>query len=118
MKKSQYQALIDKLQAIVNKFQARLETKQNNRFGRATRLLGLTLAIADLQMEMFAYGEDDIEEGKVMRKRTSEQILVSKAIYRKHAEQYKANDYPEHRARRMLAYTAHLNKVIAGRFKR
>lgn len=53
-----------------------------------------------------------------MRKRTHEQLIASRAIYRKHAERYKAANYPEHRARRMLAYTAHLNKAIANRFKR
>lgn len=53
-----------------------------------------------------------------MKKRTHEQIMQSKAIYRKHAERYKANNYPEHRARRMLAYTAHLNKAITALFNR
>lgn len=38
--------------------------------------------------------------------------MQSKAIYRKHATAYKAANYPEHRAKRMLAYTAHLNKAI------
>lgn len=39
--------------------------------------------------------------------------MFSKALYRKYAARYKFANYPEHRAKRMLAYTAHLNKVIA-----
>ncbi|MCT6925418.1 hypothetical protein [Metasolibacillus sp.] len=50
---------IAKLQRIVDKYTAQLESKENGRFGRTVRLLGLTLAIADLQMELFAYGEDE-----------------------------------------------------------
>lgn len=118
MTKSEYQARINKLRRIVNKFESRLATKQNGRFGRATRLLGLTLAIADLQMEMFAYGKDDVEDspqkegGNTMRNRTHEQIKESKEIYRKHAERHKANDYPYSRCKRMMAYTAALTKAI------
>lgn len=48
-----------------------------------------------------------------VKKRNLEQIKVSKAIYRKHAEHHKSNDYPEHRCKRMLAYTAALTKAIA-----
>ena len=48
-----------------------------------------------------------------MKKRTFEQLQVSKAIYRKHAERHKANDYPMHRCKRMMAYTALLTKAIA-----
>lgn len=44
--------------------------------------------------------------------------MGSKAIYKKYAERYRANDYLQHRARRMWAYTAHLNKAIAANFKR
>ncbi|WP_313469515.1 hypothetical protein [Lysinibacillus sp.] len=48
-----------------------------------------------------------------MKRRTHEQIMASKAIYRKHAERYKANGYPEHRAKRMMAYTSLITKAIA-----
>lgn len=48
-----------------------------------------------------------------MKERTHEQIMASKELYRKHAACYKTSNYPEHRAKRMLAYTAHLNKAIA-----
>ncbi|WP_256376313.1 hypothetical protein [Solibacillus sp. R5-41] len=41
-----------------------------------------------------------------MKKRTLQQIQVSKALYRKHAQRYKSNDFPLHRALRMMAYTA------------
>jgi len=50
-----------------------------------------------------------------MKKRTHEQLMESKAIYRKHAQRHKANDYPLHRCKRMMAYTAALSKVIAAR---
>lgn len=49
----------------------------------------------------------------VMKKRTHEQIMQSKAIYRKHVERYKANDYPEHKVKRMMAYTSLITKAIA-----
>lgn len=48
-----------------------------------------------------------------MKKRSWEQIKASKAIHRKHAERYKANDYPEHRTKRMMAYTSLITNVIA-----
>ena len=48
-----------------------------------------------------------------MKKRTFEQLQVNKAIYRKHAERHKSNDYPSHRCKRMMAYTALLTKAIA-----
>ena len=48
-----------------------------------------------------------------MKHRTHAQIMRSKTIYRKHAERYKAAGYPEHRAKRMMAYTAALTKAIA-----
>ncbi|WPK10266.1 hypothetical protein R6U77_09990 [Lysinibacillus louembei] len=48
-----------------------------------------------------------------MKQRTFEQIMQSKSIYRKHAERYKANDYPYHRVKRMMLYTALLTKAIA-----
>ena len=48
-----------------------------------------------------------------MKKRTFEQIMSSKAIYRKHAARHKANDYPYYRCKRMLLYTSLLTKVIA-----
>lgn len=48
-----------------------------------------------------------------MKQRTREQIMASKAIYRKHAQRHKAADYPYHRCKRMLAYTALLTKAIA-----
>ena len=49
---------------------------------------------------------------KQMKKRTFEQIQLSKAIYKKHAERHKAAHYPHERASRMLAYTAALTKAI------
>ena len=48
-----------------------------------------------------------------MKKRTFEQIQLSKAIYKKHAERHKAAHYPHERASRMLAYTAVLTKAIS-----
>lgn len=48
-----------------------------------------------------------------MKKRSWQQIKASKAIHRKHAERYKANDYPEHRTKRMMAYTSLITNVIA-----
>lgn len=48
-----------------------------------------------------------------MKKRTFIQVMDNKAIYRKHAERYKANDYPEQRAKRMMVYTSLLTKAIA-----
>lgn len=48
-----------------------------------------------------------------MKKRTHEQIMTSKAIYRKHAERHKANDYPYHRCKRMMAYTSLLTQAVA-----
>lgn len=62
MTKSEYQARIDKLQRVIDRFHARLESKRNARFGRATRLLRLTLSKARLQWEMFAYATEDKEE--------------------------------------------------------
>lgn len=50
-----------------------------------------------------------------MKKRTFEQVMRSKAIYRKHAERYKTARYPEHRINRMMAYTALLIKAIANK---
>lgn len=115
MTKSEYQARISKLQRIVDKFGKRLDTKINHRFGRSVRLLGLTLAIADLQWEMFAYATEDVEEkeSEPIKKRTREQIRQSKAIYHKHAERHKAANYPYHRCKRMMAYTALVTKAIA-----
>lgn len=48
-----------------------------------------------------------------MKKRTFEQIKNNRAIYRKHATRHKAADYPLHRCKRMMAYTAALTKAIA-----
>lgn len=48
-----------------------------------------------------------------MKKRTLEQLKMSKAIYHKHATRYKANEYPLHRCMRMMAYTALVTKAIA-----
>lgn len=50
-----------------------------------------------------------------MKKRTREQIMTSKAIYAKHIETFKAmtDEQQDHRAKRMLAYTAQLTKAIA-----
>ena len=48
-----------------------------------------------------------------MKKRSWEQIKASKENYRKHTERYKTNDYPEHRAKRMMAYTLLITKAIA-----
>lgn len=48
-----------------------------------------------------------------MRVRTHEQIMASKAIYRKYAERHKSADYPYQRCKRMMAYTAALTKAIA-----
>ena len=48
-----------------------------------------------------------------MKKRTREQIMDHKAIYRKHAARHKANDYPESRIKRMMAYTALITKAIS-----
>lgn len=53
-----------------------------------------------------------------MKKRSLEQIQASKAVYRKHAERHKVNDYPLHRILRMMAYTAQLSKAIAVAWKR
>jgi len=47
-----------------------------------------------------------------LKKRTFEQIMRSKAIYRKHAERYKSAGFPEHRVKRMMAYTSLLTKAI------
>lgn len=48
-----------------------------------------------------------------MKKRTFEQIVQSKSLYKKYAERYKENDYPMHRIKRMMAYTALITKAIA-----
>lgn len=48
-----------------------------------------------------------------MRIRTSAEVHASKTIYRKHAERYRLAHYPEHRAKRMLAYTSLITKAIA-----
>ena len=48
-----------------------------------------------------------------MRKRTREQIRHSKAIYKKYAKRHKAADFPYHRCKRMMAYTALITKAIA-----
>ncbi|MGE7694696.1 hypothetical protein ACQKNC_11330 [Lysinibacillus sp. NPDC094177] len=48
-----------------------------------------------------------------MKKRTLTQVMAHKAIYRKHATAYKLNDYPVHRAKRMMAYTSLLTRAIA-----
>lgn len=48
-----------------------------------------------------------------MKKRTHEQIMRSKVIYRKYAERHKLNDYPYHRCKRMMAYTSLLTKAIS-----
>lgn len=48
-----------------------------------------------------------------MKKRSWEQVKTSKVIYRKHAEHYKASDYPVHSAKRMMAYTSLTTKAIA-----
>lgn len=85
---------------------------------RYSRLLDLsnliTKLIIELNTEMMisAFADKPNEPQSGPKRRTREQIMQSKAIYRKHAERYKANDYPEHRAKRMLAYTAALNKAI------
>lgn len=50
-----------------------------------------------------------------MKKRTHEQLMESKAIYRKHAQRYKDNDYQLHRVKRMMAYTSLLTKAIANK---
>lgn len=50
---------------------------------------------------------------KTMKKRTFEQIQISKAIYRKYADKYLQVDNPSNqRVSRMLAYTAALTKAI------
>ena len=46
-----------------------------------------------------------------MKRRTVEELKMNKAIYRKHAERHKANDYPEHRIKRMMKYTALITKA-------
>lgn len=43
-----------------------------------------------------------------MRKRTHEQYMQSKAIHRKHVARDRECGYPDHRGKRMLAYTAHI----------
>ena len=48
-----------------------------------------------------------------MKKRIFEQLKTSREIYCKYAERHIADDYPYHRCKRMLAYTASLNKAIA-----
>ncbi|WP_193768907.1 hypothetical protein [Metasolibacillus meyeri] len=48
-----------------------------------------------------------------MKKRNFNQLMTSKAIYRKHAARHKANDYPSGRCKRMMAYTSLLTKAIA-----
>lgn len=48
-----------------------------------------------------------------MKKRTFEQLKISKAIYRKHAARHKANGYPLHRCIRIMAYTALITKAVA-----
>jgi len=53
-----------------------------------------------------------------MKKRTFEQVIQCKAIYRKHAERHKVNDYPQHRCKRMMVYTSLLLKAIANASKR
>ena len=53
-----------------------------------------------------------------MKRRTVEQLKIHKSIYRKHAERHKANDYPAHRIKRMMAYTALLTKAINVSFER
>lgn len=52
------------------------------------------------------------KEGENMKKRTHKQIKVSKAIYGKHVEKYRAANYPEHRDERMTAYAAALTQAI------
>jgi len=47
-----------------------------------------------------------------MKQRTLDQIMRSKAIYRKHAGRYKLANYPEDRAKRMMVYTALLTRAI------
>jgi len=47
-----------------------------------------------------------------MKHRTLKQLQASKAIYRKHAELHKLNDYPAHRIKRMMKYTALVTKAI------
>lgn len=49
---------IAKLQSIIDKYGSQMDSKANGRFGRSVRLLGLSLAIAELQWELFAYGEE------------------------------------------------------------
>lgn len=51
--------------------------------------------------------------GLRFRKRTYEEMMRSKEIYKKHALKNKAEGYPEKRAKRMLAYSACLTRAIA-----
>ena len=53
-----------------------------------------------------------------MKQRTFEKLYVSKAIYSKHAKRHKEEDYPAHRIKRMMAYTAMLTKETALMMKR
>lgn len=88
-----------------------------NRYSRLLTLSNLITALiielnTETMIEVFA---DNTEETNVceVRKRTWSQVKESKAIYRKHAECYKAADYPVHRAKRMMAYTVLITKAIA-----
>ena len=48
-----------------------------------------------------------------MKQRTFQELMVSKAIHRKHAEKHKANGYPYHRCRRHLLYVSLITKAIS-----
>lgn len=53
-----------------------------------------------------------------MKKRTFNQIMESKKLYKKHADKYKADNYPESRSKRFLIYTSLIAKNIAYAGKR
>lgn len=47
------------------------------------------------------------------RKRSFEEVMRSKQIYKKHALHYKDLGYPERLAKRMSAYSVHLTGMLA-----
>jgi len=53
-----------------------------------------------------------VSEGK-FRKRSFEEVMRSKQIYKKHALRYKDADYYERKAKRMLLYSANLTGMLA-----
>lgn len=104
------------------------DSRSLKRLGRLMNLNGMLMELAtlinnallvELESTLISTPSTVLEEHaiaevvKPMKKRTREQLTQSRTIYRKHAERHKVNDYPYHRCKRMIAYTALITKAIA-----